>query len=513
MGRFASLGAIWSPPAVSDDGHWTTSGGGSVGVGGVTVTEDMALSNPVVFDCAYILMDAVGQSPALLYERLGDDQRERATGSLAYRLRWQPNDEQSAIEFAREMQQSACFYPHAYAEIEWRGSEPVNIRPRHPSRIRVERTADGKRYGYLDPDTNEWRPIQPNNMLRVPGRPVLRYAGQTISHALSLQRYSTRLFGKGVKPSGLISTAPDEVWDKTAKDRLRDEIESEHGGPDKAGGVLILTNGLKFTPMGMTNQEAELSALLSGLVGDLARWWRIPPYMIGLLESGTVSYASVNTQSVDFVVYCLMPWLIGWEQAMQRDLIVRKDSQFVEFMTASMLRGTTKERYEVYEIALNTTDPVTGQPILTVDEVRRLENINPHRTAYRPTSLPTTSPAAIAAHVDAGSPADRLLQALVHDAAGRVVRREQGALAKIAERSGLDAKAWEDGVREFYTIAHPRFVADAMKVPARVAAAWSATQAAEVIAEGPAAAAAWNGSHADRLADLALLEGIREDAA
>lgn len=496
------LRADWSPPSVSDDGHWTTGGGaGAYGMGPITVTEHVALSNPVVFDCVNILMDAVGQSPIVLYERTGPrgDERERANTALSYRLREQPNDEQTAIEWKREMQQAACFYPHAYAEIEWRGSEPVNVWPRHPTRIRVAKLDGGrKRYEHLEDDNVTWRPIVPANMLRIPGRSVLRYAGETLGHAISLQRYSTRLFSRGVRPAALLSTPIDEVWDQQAKAKLREEIEKEHGGPDKAGGILVYDGRLKYTPMSMTNQEAELSALLSGIVGDLARWWRIPPYMIGLLESGTVSYASVNTQGVDFVVYCLMPWLVGAEQAIQRDLIVRKDTQFVEFLTAQLLRGTTKERYEVYAIALENG-------IMSPNEVRRLENLNP-RQGGDTWAAPTPRERTLAEQARSvnGHEADRLLESFAMDAAGRVIRREQGALARLAERAGPDAKAWEAGVQEFYSGPHARFVAEAMKVPADTAATWCDRQMWAVLAEGPEAAAAWNGTDTKRLAEMAL---------
>lgn len=503
MGRFSALGAIWSAPAVSDDGHWMT-GGGAYGSGGVSVSLDMALSNPVVFDCNWILCDAVGQSPATLYDLATDGSRGKATGPLAYRLQKQPNDDQSAIEFFREMQQSANFYPHAYAEIEWRGSEPVNVWPRDPSRIRIERTGSGRRYGFLDPDTNRWRTILPQDMLRVPGRPVLRYAGATINQALMLQRYSTKLFGRGIRPSVLLSTGPDVDITPAGKQKIKDEIEAIHGGPDKAGGILMLDARLKPTSLSMTNQEAELSALLAGMVGDLARWWRIPPYMIGLLESGTVSYASVNTQGVDFVVYCLMPWLVGWEQAMQRDLIVRKDSQFVEFITAALLKGTTKERYEVYEIAL-------ANGIMSPNEVRRLENLNPRPggDTWGPPTPTDRTLADQARRVNDNPQAARLLQSFAQDAAGRVIRREQGALAKLAERSGPDAGAWEQGVKEFYSGGHAAFVTDALKVPQSVAAAWCDRQMWTVLAEGPSAAAGWNGADSTRLAEMALNEGIR----
>lgn len=479
-------------------------GGAYASASGVVITEHIALTNPVVNDCVGILKDAVGQVETVLYDRAGADgsERERSRSALAYRLRQQPNDDQTAIEFKREMQQAASFHDFAYGEIEWRGADPVNIWPRHPARIRVEVLAGGrKRYGYLEDDHTTWRPILPQDMLRVPGRPVLRYAGETIGRALALERYQSRLFGRGVKPSALISTDPSVNYTKAARDLLRDSIESEHGGTDRAGGVLILTDGLKYTQMGMTNQEAEYSALLSGITGDLARFWRIPPYMVGLLESGTVSYASVNTQGADFVVYCLMPWLVGWEQAMQRDLIVDKRGQFVEFLTASLMRGTTKERYEVYAIAID-------RGIMSPNDARRLENMNarPGGDAYRPLDLGTTTGPR---HVEAGSPADRLLQALTSDAAANVLRRETGALARLAERAGPDARAWEAGVSAFYD-SHPAYVAEKLKLPLTAAVAWSEQQRWAVLSEGPAIVSTWNGDRSERLAQMALREGAPE---
>lgn len=507
MGAISRIMAGWSAPSVSDDGHWTTvpSLAAYASSSGVVVSEELALRNPVVNDCVNILMDAVGQTPTIVYDRTGakGEERERSVSRLAYRLREQPNDDQTAIEFKREMQQSAAFYRFAFAEIEWRGAEPVNVTPRHPMRIRTAQTAVGKRYEYLEDDHTTWRPIPPANMLRIPGRPVLRYAGETLGQAIALERYSSRLFGRGLKPSLLLSTDPSSIWTKPAKDKLKDEIQSEHGGPDRAGGVMILPEGLKPHQLAMTNEQAQYDLIRQALIGDITRFWRIPPYMVGLLMSGTVSYASVDTQGVDFVVYCLMPWLIGWEQAMQRDLLVDKRGQFVEFLTAQLLRGTTKERYDVYAIAIE-------RGIMSVNEVRRLENLNP-RAGGDTFLVPMNKAPAGPQQLDAGSPAHRLLETLITDAAGNVLRRETSALARVSEKAGPDAHAWESGVRDFYD-GHAGYVAEKLKVPMTVAVAWAAQQQYRVLSEGPGVAATWNGTESARLAQLALHEGTREVA-
>lgn len=499
MALLNRLKASWSAPSVSDDGHWTTLGGHGVRANsaGMVITEDQALSIPTVFGCVKILKESVGQIPFLLYDRIGDDGRERATGALAYRLNEQPNDDQTAFEFRREMQQAACFYEYAYAEVEWRGTEPIAT-PRHPSRISRERTAAGLRYSYLEDDGVTRRPILATNMLRVPGQPTLRYAGETLGQAMALERYATRLFGYSPRPTLAIQAEKGVVYDDPAKKRIKEALIANRG--EYGDGITWIPEGLQIAPWGMTAEQAQYMALRSGIVAEVTRWWRIPPYMVGLLESGTVSYASVSTQGVDFVVYCLMPWLVGWEQAVGRDLIIDKRGQFAEFLASALLRGTTKERYEVYKVAIENG-------IMSVNEVRRLENLNPRAggDAY----LMPLNMAPSARHVEAGSPADRLLQALTRDAAGNVLRRETGALAKVAERSGDDAHAWERGVREFYE-GHAAYVADKLHVPMPAAVAYASLQQYQVLADGPGVVAQWNGQVTDRLIQLALAEGAPE---
>lgn len=494
------LTSVWSAPAVSDDGHWTTSSGPGViaNSAGMVITEEQALRIPTVFGAVKLLAESVGQVPLILYDRITNeagDGRERSTTPLAYRLREQPNDEQTAFEFKRQMQQWACFYPYAYGEIEWRGSEPV-IWPRHPTRIGKEK--GGRRYLYLEDDGITRRPILPTNILRIPGQPTLRYAGETLGQAQALERYATRLFGSTPRPQLAVQAEKGVVYDKLAKQRIRDELLTNRG--EFGDGITWVPEGLQIAPWGMTNEQAQYLGLRSGIISELTRWWRIPPYMVGLLESGTVSYASVSTQGIDFLVYTLMPWLVGWEQAVGRDLIVNKRDQFAEFLAAHLLRGTAKERYEVYKVAIENG-------IMSVNEVRRLENLNPR--AGGDVYLTPLNMAPSARHVEAGSPADRLLQALTRDAAGNVLRRETGALAKVAERSGSDAGAWERGVREFYQ-GHAAYVAEKLKVPMPAAVAYSALQQYQVLSEGPAVVATWNGQVTDRLIDLALTEGTRE---
>ena len=482
MGFLADTLAAWSAPSIEDEGHWRTIGDGIAysSYAGVNVTEESAKRLSAVYACYKINTESVAQTPCLLYDRTGKDTRERSTSPLAYTLSTQPNDEQTPFEFFEQMQGWAVFRPFAYAEIEWQGATVRQVIPRHPDRMRRQRRADGtRRYEHLEDDGVTWRPLDDDAVMRVPGTPVLDYARDSFGMAQALERYASKSFAKGVRIAGFIAQDPGTSYTDIQRKLIKDRIEEEHGGTGKAGGVLWLPEGLKWNQIGMTNQQAEFISTKAFTVTDVARWFRIPPYMLGLLESGTVSYASVSTQGVEFVVYHLMPWLTRWEQAIGRDLIVDKRSQFAEFLTANLLRGTTKERYEVYAIAL-------AWGVMNVNEVRRLENLNP-RPGGEDFALPPNTAGPAARHIEAGSPADRLLQSLTADTAERTARRETAALAKLAERAGDDGKAWESGVRDLYAD-HAGYVARALHLPDAEARAYADRRRSAVLDDGVVAA-------------------------
>ena len=53
-------------------------------------------------------------------------------------------------------------------------------------------------------------------------------------------------------------------------------------------------------------------------INEIARIFRVPPHMVGDLEKS--SFSNIEQQSLEFVKYTLEPWLVRWEQSIQRDV-------------------------------------------------------------------------------------------------------------------------------------------------------------------------------------------------
>jgi hypothetical protein len=90
--------------------------------------------------------------------------------------------------------------------------------------------------------------------------------------------------------------------------------------------------------------------------------------MVGLMDAAT--FSNIEHQSLEFVTFCLRPWMTRWRQSIQRDLISESDRDiFAEHLPDDLLRGDVKGRYEAYKIAIDAG-------WMHRNEVRERENLN-----------------------------------------------------------------------------------------------------------------------------------------
>lgn len=91
--------------------------------------------------------------------------------------------------------------------------------------------------------------------------------------------------------------------------------------------------------------------------------------MIGDLEKS--SFSNIEQQSLEFVKYTLDPWVIRWEQSMQKALFSDSEKQkyFIRFSVDGLLRGDYASRMTGY-----ATGRQNGW--LSTNDIRELENLN-----------------------------------------------------------------------------------------------------------------------------------------
>lgn len=97
------------------------------------------------------------------------------------------------------------------------------------------------------------------------------------TQGLKIQANSQKFFENMSRPSGHL-TAPGQIKDDTAL-RMKNEFEKNFGGGN-IGRLLVTGDGLKYEPMTIPAQEAQLIEQLKWTVEDVARCFHVPLHML-----------------------------------------------------------------------------------------------------------------------------------------------------------------------------------------------------------------------------------------
>lgn len=133
------------------------------------------------------------------------------------------------------------------------------------------------------------------------------------------------------------------------------------------GGTCLLY--MKYQPISIPNNEAQFLETRKFQVEEIARLYRVPLHMIGDLEHAT--FSNIEQQSLEFVKYTLDPWLVRWEQSLQKSLLSdsEKGQYFIKFNVDGLLRGDYASRMQGYATARQNG-------WMSANDIRELEDMN-----------------------------------------------------------------------------------------------------------------------------------------
>jgi len=339
---------------------------------GNAVTEEKAMRFSAVYACVRVLSESVAQLPLKVYRRKGGERQEASDHYLYPLLHNAPNPRQTAFSFWEAVTASLTLWGNAYALIDLDNAGRVTaLWFLDPSSVYPRKTEKGLVYD-VGAKTYLWGEI-----LHVPGlgfdglmgHSVVRTAVESIGQGIAASEYAGRFFSNDATPRGVLEM--DGFFkDPAAVERLRRSWNDLYQGTDNAHRVAILENGLKFKPLTINPEDAQLLETRKFNRSEIAGIFRVPPHMIGDLEKST--FSNIEHQSIDFVKFSLSPWLKRIEQAISLQLLSpgERKRYFAEFKPEGMLKGDVKSRYEAYEVAIRSG-------WMSINEVRGLENLNP----------------------------------------------------------------------------------------------------------------------------------------
>ncbi len=380
MGIFSGLFKSRDKPTDSTVGSRYTFYMGS-STSGKTVTERSAMQMTAVYSCVRILAEAIAGLPLHVYRYNSDGGKEKAIDhSLYLILHDEPNPEMSSFVFRETLMTHLLLWGNAYAQIIRNSKgEVVALYPLMPNKMSVDRDENGQLYyQYLRSidevgGKSETVILKPADVLHIPGLGFdglvgyspIAMAKNAIGLAIATEEYGAKFFANGAAPSGVLEH-PGTIKDPQ---RVREAWQSQFGGSQNSGKIAVLEEGMKYTPISISPEQAQFLETRKFQINEIARIFRVPPHMVGDLEKS--SFSNIEQQSLEFVKYTLDPWVIRWEQSIMRTLLTpeEKKSYFVKFNLEGLLRGDYQSRMNGYATARQNG-------WMSANDIRELENLD-----------------------------------------------------------------------------------------------------------------------------------------
>jgi HK97 family phage portal protein len=291
---------------------------------------DSALAYFAVFACTTLIAQDIGKIRLRLVSQDEYGIWTETTSPAFSPVLRRPNRFQTTNKFVEQWQVSKLLNGNTYA-LKQRDERNV-VRALYildPLRVAPLVTPSGDVYYELRRDDLSAVPEPPDGLpIIVPASEVIHdlmvalfhpligvgpiYAcGIAALQGLTIQRSSSRFFGNGSNPGGVL-TAPGAIADDTAT-RLKEYWESNFSG-ENAGKVAVLGDGLKYEAMALSAAESQLIEQLKFSAETVCSCYHVPPYMIQV--GPPPPYANVEPLVQQYYSQCLQSLITGMETAL-----------------------------------------------------------------------------------------------------------------------------------------------------------------------------------------------------
>ena len=350
---------------------------------GERVDEKSAMQIATVYACVRLLAETVAGLPLHLYRvRDGSNAKERAVDHPLYKLLYrQPNPEMTSFSFRETMMTHLLLWGNSYAQIIRDGKNNVlALYPLLPEYVETDRDEKGQIYyiyhAYTDEvpgEKNKDIYFRYDEVFHVPGLGFNGLVGfspiammkNSLGTTLAVEKYGSSFFKNGAQPSGVLEH-PGVLKDPS---KIRENWSAVYGGANNAHKVAVLEEGMQYKAISLPPEDSQFLSTRQFGVNEICRIFRVPPHMVQDLEHAT--FSNIEHQSIDFVVHTLTPWLVRFEQAIVKDLLLpeEQDTYFPKFNVDGLLRGDYQSRMQGYATGISNG-------FLSPNDCRRLENMD-----------------------------------------------------------------------------------------------------------------------------------------
>lgn len=328
--------------------------------------------------CVNLIAGTIGSLPLMVYRTVNGQREIARDHPLYYVLHDSPNYDQTSLDFWEWVAASIELHGNSYAKIEKRGNGDIyslTLLPKTTTAKRLSNgdiqyrwTVEGKEETAMQGDVLHIRGFGGNPLS---GLSTIAACAGTFSSARETEESANSMFGNGARPSGVLST--DKTMTAEQRKLAEGLLQEKFVGAMNAGRPMLLDGGVKWEQLSISPADAELleSRKFSG--EEQCRIFGVPPAMVGYGDKASNWGTGKEVDVLGFQKFTLRRRLKRIELALEKQLLSPKDridGITIEFNLEGLLRGDSEARGAFYATGLNNG-------WMTINEVRRLENMKP----------------------------------------------------------------------------------------------------------------------------------------
>lgn len=366
---------------LSDPDHWLLRAVGAKSHSGIVINENVALNLPGVYACVRIISDIVAQLPAHVYRKTETGRVAEPDHPVQKLVARMPNPDTNAFSFRQTIQSNALLWGNGYVSIDQLNSgERTALWQLRPENTHPKVSEDRKRIFYRTTDRGKFEDLSPDQVLHIKcmghdpnlGLSPIRLHRETLGLAFGAEKFGSKLFANDLRSGGFLQH-PETLSDKASKN-LEESMQKKAGG-DEAFKVKVLEEGMKFIPTTIPPEDGQFLGTRQFQLAEFSRMYGVPLMLLST-DAAPGWASSVEQLMLAFITQTIQPWIVQWEQEMNRKLFTQQERDegfFVRFAMQALMRGDMQTRAAFYKTLSEVAD-------MEPNEIRALEDMEPIRT-------------------------------------------------------------------------------------------------------------------------------------
>jgi HK97 family phage portal protein len=340
---------------------------------GAAVSDNTALGIGTVWACAQIISGLLSRLPINLVQETAAGDVEVKDHPAVRLLSVTPDGVRTSFAWRQMMNVAALLRGNGLSRIRRdRKFQLLGIDYLNPNETQFRTTTDG------DPIyTFRGQLIPPHEIFHhrdmtrdgVTGLSLVACLREELGMAITTQEHGARFFANGATP-GVVLSAPLTAT-KEQMDRIRSELEKNHGGVANANKPFVAYGGLTVSPIQISNQDAQFLESRKFDVEAVARAFRVPKHLVQSSEGTTSWGTGIEGLNRGFFDFGLADRVRAWEQELTFSLLTTSEQNEglrFKFDLHDLLSGSAADRAAYYQIMRNIC-------AMSVNEVRRKEGL------------------------------------------------------------------------------------------------------------------------------------------